>query len=450
MNKHKYGLPPEGVVDDFIEDLLHEKKPRAYSEHTPQEETESVGDEEMEKLFETVRAVKRLGKNKIRRRIWQQRWFRGTAAVAAGLLIVLGVGILRPGGIPEANMVEAVVRAYEELKSYSGVVEIRGEREDGDMGEFKVEFKETIHIDYQKPFRYSAIHRYDGYERRYQSDGQRLAIVDKDIVTVDNLFPEKELWRYHIGTTIYELEAASEVKSLGTEVLFGREAIMLEYRYSGDSESHFLWIDRATNLPLRKVLNHPEGTRLVVEFQELKINPVLDESIFALNLPSGIPVEDLNHNVSPEQVYAAWPQAATLPELLPQGLELWQAGELEKYHLYESVLRFRGEKETDFLDIFYASNPGELFYFPGSRVGRLGSGTVEFNPAVRNIFEVYMGDSRMARWITEERDIFIVSSRGTGELELLFEKLAGEQITFVEARELQQEGLRPAYEKEGH
>ena len=442
MDKHKYGLPPEGAIDNFIEDLLREKKPRAYSETVAHEE--SVEDEEIEKLFETVRAVKRLRSNKVRRRVWQQRWFRGTAAVAAALLVVLGVGILRPGVLPEANMVEAVVKAYEELNSYSGVVEIRGERGD------TIEFRETIHVNYKKPFKYNAIHRYDGYERVYQSDGQRLAIVDADRVTVDNLFPEKELWRYHIGTTIYELEAASEVESLGTETLFGREAIMLEYSYSGDSESHFLWIDRATNLPLRKVLNHPEGTRLVVEFQELQINPALDESIFDLDLPPGIPVYDLNHNVSPEQVHAAWPQAATLPELLPQGLELWQGGELEEYHLYEYVLRFRGEKETDFIDIFYASNPGELFYFPGSRMGRLGSGTVEFNAAVRNIFEVYIGDSLMARWITEERDIFIVSSRGTGELELLLEKLAGEQITFVEARELQQEGLKPAYEKEGH
>lgn len=442
MDKHKYGLPPEGAIDDFIEDLLREKKPRAYSETVANKE--SVEDEETEKLFETVRAVKRLRSNKVRRPVWQQRWFRGRAAAAAALLLVLGVGILRPGVLPKASMVEAVVKAYEELDSYSGVVEIRGERGD------TVEFRETIHVNYKKPFQYNAIHRYDGYERVYQSDGQRLAIVDKDRVTVDNLFPEKELWRYHIGTTIYELEAASEVEPLGTETLFGRDAIMLEYRYSGDSESHFIWIDRATNLPLRKVLNHPEGTRLVVEFQELKINPVLEDSIFDLDLPPGIPVFDFNHNVAPEQVYAAWPQAATLPELLPQGLALWQAGALEKHHLYEYVLRFRGEKETDFLDIFYASNPGELFYFPSSRMGRLGGGIVEINTAVRNIFEAYIGDNRLARWLTEEGDIFIVSSRGTGELELLLEKLAGEQITFVEGRELQREGIRPAYEKEGH
>jgi outer membrane lipoprotein-sorting protein len=441
MDKDKTGLPPEGTIDEFIEDLLLEKKPRAYGEPPLHE---AFGDGEMEKMFETIRAVKRLRNNKVRRRVWQQRWFRGMAALAAALLIVLGVGNLRPGILPEVNMVEAVVKAYEELESYSGVVEIRGER--GDI----VEFRETIHIKYKKPFKYKAIHRYDGYETIYQSDGQKLAIVDTERVTVDNLFPEKELWRYHIGTTIYELEAASAVELIGTEILFGREAIMLEYRYSGDSESHFLWIDRATNLPLRKVLNHPEGTRLIVEFQELQINPVLEESIFALDLPSGIPVYNLNLNLALEQVQELWPQAATLPELMPQGLELWQAGKLEEYHLYEYVLRFQGQKETDFLDIFFASNPKELFYFQDSRMGRLGGGIVEINAAVRNIFEVYIGDSRMARWLMEERDIFIVSSRGTGELELLLEKLAGEQITFVEGWELQREGITPAYEKEGH
>ena len=442
MDKHKNRTTHEDAIDDFIEDLLKEKKPRVYNK--PTVHGEHVKDGEMEKLFETVRAVKRLRSNKVKRRVSQQRWFRGVTAVAAALLIVIGIGIFRPGFFPEVNMVEAMVKAYEELESYSGVVEIRGERDD------VVEFRESIHINYKKPFKYSAIHHYSGYERRYQSDGQRLAIVDEDRVTVDNLFPEKELWRYHIGTTIYELEAASEVQLLGTEILFGREAIMLEYRYSGDGESHFLWIDRATNLPLRKVLNHPEGTRLVVEFQELQINPVLHENIFALELPPEKPVYNLNRNVPLEQVHLAWPHAMILPEILPEGLTLWQAGKLEEYHFYEYVLRFQGEKETDFLDVYFASSPRETFYHQGSRMGRLGGGLVEINATVRNIFELYIGDSRMARWITEEADIFIVSSRGTDELELLLENLAGDQIIYVDARELLKAGMKPVYEKEGH
>ena len=86
---------------------------------------------------------------------------------------------------------------------------------------------------------------------------------------------------------IWELEEAAEVKILGQETLFGRRTSVLEYRFAGDSVSHRLWIDESTRLPLRKVLNHPEGNRLIVEFKEIFINPEPDENTFVLNLPEG-------------------------------------------------------------------------------------------------------------------------------------------------------------------
>ena len=42
-------------LDEFIEDLIHEKKPRVYEQDST--------DPEMEKMFETIRAVKRLRKS---------------------------------------------------------------------------------------------------------------------------------------------------------------------------------------------------------------------------------------------------------------------------------------------------------------------------------------------------------------------------------------------------
>lgn len=434
MTRQKHEQPHEEIVDRFIEDLLQEKKPRVYNEKSTPGENADV--QELEKIFETARAVKRLRRSNKKGHIRQRGWVQKTAAVAAVLLLMLGAGLLRTMIMPESNMVEAVVKAYEELQSYTGIVEIRGERND------TVEFKETIQISYKKPFKYKAVHHYNEYEKRYQSDGQRLAIIDANSVTIDNLFPEKELWRYHLGTTIYELEAAAEIKMLGTETLFGREATVLEYRYRGDTEAHYIWIDSATNLPLRKVLNHPEGTRLVVEFQEIKINPALEAGTFVLELPGELPVVNLNQNLSLEQVQEVWPLSSRVTELLPEELGLWQAGKLEDMHFYDYVLRFQGKTENDFLDVFYTETPLEPFYFRGNRLGRLDGGIVEFNPTVRNLFETYTGDSSIARWMMEdEKEIFIVSSRNQGELEVLLEKLAGEQISFVEASELMREEM---------
>jgi len=247
-------------------------------------------------------------------------------------------------GVKEVNIVHAVVKAYEELQSYSGVTEIRSER-DG-----KVEFLETIEIQYKKPFKYSAFHSYDGFEMRYISDGDKLAVMEPNIITVDNLFPEKELWRYHIGTAVWELEEAAEVNITGTETLFGREAAVLEYRFAGDSEFHQMWIDKATNLPLRKILNHPEGSRLVVEFKELQVNPALDDDLFAWVLPQNVNTRELNRTASLEEIMEHWPEASILPGALPEGMTLVKAGILEN-DLYEYVLRFQGAREKDFMDI---------------------------------------------------------------------------------------------------
>jgi outer membrane lipoprotein-sorting protein len=407
-------------VDDFIEDLIKEKKPRAYS-------TGPV-DREMEKMFETIRAVKRLKESLSesktaqsfpRTGLFKTRLFKGLVASAAALL--LAIGLFNLSGVEDVNIVHAVVKAYQELQSYSGTAEIRSERN----GE--VEFLETIEIQYKKPFQYSACHRYNGYEVRYVSDGEKLAVIEPSAATVENVFPEKELWRYHIGTSVWELQKAEEVNVLGTEALFGRETTVLEYRFIGDSVWHQVWIDKATNLPLRKILNHPEESVLVVEFQELQINPPLSDDLFTWILTDDIEVRELNRAGTLEEVTRFWPAASRLPGILPPEMELKKAGILQN-DLYEYVLRFRGFDEKDFVDVFYTSKPGESPSLPGAESGTLAGGRVYLAPRAWNVFENYFGESTTARWITDNAEVFIVSSRDISELGRILEELAGEEI----------------------
>lgn len=411
-------------VDDFIDDLTREKKPRAYSLDTV--------DPEMEKMFETIRAVKRLRESRPAQNFFRTRLFKGMVTAAAALLLT--VGLLNLPGPKEFNIVHAVVKAYEELQSYSGVAEIRSERN----GE--VDFLETIDIQYKKPFKYSAYHRYNGYEVRYISDGEKLAVMEPSLVTVENIFPEKELWRYHIGTAVWELQEAAEVNTLGTETLFGREVTVLEYRYTGDSVSHQMWIDKATNLPLRKVLNHPEGSVLVVEFKELQINPVLADDLFSWTLPQGANVRELNRAGTLEEIKRIWPEASRLPEILPPEMKLKKAGILDN-DLYEYVLRFQGAGEKDYIDVFYTTKPVESASLPGAEYGRLAGGSVYLNAKAWNVFENYIGESRTARWVTDEAAVLIVSSREISQLQHILEQLSGEKIV----RAAPQEGAVELY-----
>lgn len=406
------------VIDQFIDDLLQEKKPAIYH-------SEAI-EPELEKFFETVRAVKRLRTKKKSSSFFKTRWFKSLLTIAAALALVLGLEILPPAGLNEENIVHAVVKAYDELQSYRGIAEIRSEQKNGE-----VDFLETIQIQYQKPFRYSAVHLYNGYEMHYLSDGRTLAVIEPGEVTLDYLFPEKELWRYHIGTAIWELEEAAEVKILGQETLFGRRTSVLEYRFAGDSVSHRLWIDESTRLPLRKVLNHPEGNRLIVEFKEIFINPEPDENTFVLNLPEGKKVVELNRSVSLKEANEIWAESAKTLEHVPAEMELQRVGIL-KEDLFALVLRFRGKKENDFMDIYYAASPGEITepLSPSAETGKLGKGFVELEKNVRNVFKRYIGESNTARWSSDNGVVFIVSSRETQQLQEVLENLAGEKIRF--------------------
>ncbi len=442
MNKSN-GDNQEDKIHQFIEDLNREKKPEVYR-------SEEAMNTDLEEMFETIRAVKRLKQGRkatLHQRILGSKGMK-VAAAAAAFVLVIAMSIFNLTGPKNGNIVQAVVKAYEDLQSYSGVVEIRSERNG------RIDFQETIDIQYKKPYQYTAHHRYDGVEKKYISDGKRLVtLFPNNIAEVENMFPEREIWRYHIGTTVWELEKAEEVNILGTEEMLGRSATALEYRYAGQEEYNKLWIDEATKLPLRKVLkNTPENRQLIVEFKELDVNPQLDDELFHWSdaLLEDMRVREFNAETTLEQVKTAWPDLDKILETLPEGLEYFRAGTLEEYDFYRYVVRFRGETEADYLDVYFTEEPWEFTFFPASEVGKLADGYVELNPEAWNVFERYTGASRTGRWVGEEYDIFLVSSRDTDELQALLEQLAGESIQFMEKFQLMEIGTDPVPEKEGH
>ena len=436
----------ETNVNRFIDDLNAEKKPTAYQS--------APVDPELEKLFETVRAVRRLKKASQRKESFVSRHgLKGLAALAAAVvLVVLSLSLIQLPelnlawpGVPQSGIVEAAVKAYEELESYSGIFEIRSER-DG-----VVDSLETVTIQYQKPNRYAAVHNFNGFELRYISDGDKMMADEHAEVTVENIFPEKELWRYHIGTVIRELAEAETVETLGNETLFDRDAELLRYFYheSGPGEYGQVWIDSATYLPLRKELYHPDGSVLVVEFKELEINPQLDAETFAWELPDEKPVTELNRPGTLEQVIAVWPEVEHILPVINEQMSLNKTGLLD-YDLFDYVLRFQGDAENDFLDIYYTVTPREFYYERHSKLGLLGDGYVELNPSAWNVFERYFGSASTARWVTADYEVFMVSSRRIDFLQPLLEELSRDEMQIKTVSEMRAIGLEPVFEREGH
>ena len=168
-----------------------------------------------------------------------------------------------------------------------------------------------------------------------------------------------------------------------------------------------------------------------MEFKEISINPEPDENAFVLTLPEGKKVVELNRSVSLKEANEIWPESEKTLEHVPAEMELQRVGIL-KEDLFDLVLRFRGKKENDFMDIYYTASPGEIKepLNPSAQAGKLGNGFVELEKNVRNVFKRYIGESNTARWSNENGVVFIVSSRETHQLQEVLENLAGEKIRF--------------------
>lgn len=498
-------LREEGL-NSFIDDLNQEIKPGIYASR------DEILDEEMEKMLETVRAVKRIRleqpgypAEELEKKVLEFRpavesrrekgtksffLFKGKlsraamAAVAAVFILVGFLGNLHEELYPgsKENIVQAMVQAYEELQGYQGIVEITSERQG------QVDYQEKIEVTYQKPWKYAAVHYYNGVEVKNISDGNRLVSVFPGDITVDNVFPERELWRYHIGNQVWEVQDAREVKELGGEKLLGRETLVLEYRYS--DYLHRMWVDKETRLPLRKELELYEGgDRLVVEFTRLEINPEIEPGIFSYPMDQGgdanleilqIPQEDAGILEGTEEPIESFSVEEDLPGGAEGGVsyqEINRRGTLETvqapidlerfkesisgYHLitvgmldqdlvFDYVLRFRGNSQKDFFDAYVSYSPRKFTLSSQSRLGTLAGGYVEIHPRAWNVMDLYLGESSVTRWLTEDWELFLVTNPGS-ELPLqALEKLTGAQVELKNRSWFEGEGFHFPVEKEGH
>lgn len=439
----------ENLVNKFIDDLNDDKKPQVYV--TGEFESED------EMLFETIRSIKRnidakdmksnsKNKRKVLSFIKQRKMKFSFAAASIFIVFSLVTGLFQlPGNNQGINIVHALQQAYSELESYTGTTVITGYK-DGE-----IEYYETIDIHYKKPWKYKAVHNFDETVVSYYSNGSKLITEYPNSIEVENVFPEKDLWRYHIGTPIWELNESDSYTELGTEKVLGRDAHVIQYNYAV-GEYNTIWIDAETNLPLKKELTIENDSRsLVVEFKNLQVNPQIDDVIFdyvldennenvrVFNQTSSIDeLKDLGHEKADDIVKA-----------MPDNYEIFTVGYLDQDMIFDYVLRFKGQKEKDFIDVYYSSSPMELRYTRDSILGKLGSGYVVIDEDAVNVMETYIGFNTAGRWNTENEELFIVTNSGSADLIKIMEDIAAdkmEEVTIKEIEDIIQEHIT----KENH
>lgn len=441
----------EDVLNSFIDDLNDEKKPEAYKY------LEDDNDNELEMLFETVRAVKRLRDND-NKSIGRKRGSKmpnnkmlfivKTVAVASILLMVFLAGnifnvIDFDNNQIEGNIVYAMEKAYEQLKSYTGVIEIKSESNGN------IDYVERIEVKYKKPDKYVAVHSYDGYTYKQISDGEKLYTIDNNLVTIDYRNPQKNLWRYHIYNQIQELKEAREIEEAGSEILAGREALIYKFRFDENEKFHRIWIDKETNLPLKKELNLNDNRKLINHFIEIEVNSEIEDNVFTYEPKENERVVKLNEKISIEEVKQVWDKTNNLIDAVPDNFDLVKVVKLEN-DIYEYMLEFNGVYEGEFFDVFFTTKPFTDFYVKDAKHGILEDGWVEIQSNVVNVFKEYIGTSNVAKWVTPELEIVIVSSIDENSLEYVLEDLTGKEIKFVTSSEIEKLGVEPVGYKEGH
>lgn len=451
------------IVSKFIDDLNDEKKPES-----------GINDLELEQLYETIRSVKRqksnfeqnkglhakngkvLGQNSkasvhnrkgpVKHRF---SYTKGFVALAAVIVLFLVVSVVQFPTDKNENIVQAMVKAYEGLESYNGTIEIKSYTND------QVEFIETIEIMYKKPNKFTATHSYDNYTFTQLSDGDALYTIEEKRVLVDYTNPEKELWRYHLGQQIEDIQYANNITAIGTEVILGREATIYQYGYADDYNSYKIWVDNETKLPLQKELIIPENRRIVNRFIEFELNPSIEDSVFTFVPTEEQEIIHLNRKAELSELKGYWMIEPGIADLLEQYFEQ------EKLNLEEVVMLTDNIKygylvkikdnEGRFIDIYLGKDPEAYIFSDESQVGLLGDGWIEVTEGAINVFKVYIGKSNTIRWIIDNSyEITLVSDVDTQSMANLLEAISGDKIEYISQQELKATGVESIYTKEGH
>ncbi len=97
------------------------------------------------------------------------------------------------------------------------------------------------------------------------------------------------------GTSRSALEEAYEIRLLGSPEVGGRLTYQIELKPRSDQASAFfsrivLWVDPEIWVPVQQMLVEPTDDYLLVNFEDIELNPKLKPSEFQLRIPAGVKV----------------------------------------------------------------------------------------------------------------------------------------------------------------
>lgn len=318
----------EERLSDFIDRLNEERKP-AENEYT----TES---EELKDLFSAVKLVRTLKEPAMPEAGFERRLIgyvteklapksrknkksrmRMAVLAAAAALLCLTAGILFP--FKEKNMVSAMAEAYQDVKAYRGILEIKSANS---AGETVTQAKLEVWADKKGRYYVKGLEGANANIITVNNGKRKWQIrPDQKRIYLFSPFPDSYRFIFEIGKEIDEAENALDVRRAGEAKIHGRTAEVLEVT-PRSGLPYKIWVDKKTKLPVQKETAAQNAVRYTVTYAELDFYDAIPEDLLAYQAPAAYEAVDEDAELAVND----WKEAASvagfappLPGALPEG-----------------------------------------------------------------------------------------------------------------------------------
>ncbi|MDF2589271.1 MAG: hypothetical protein K0S41_3112 [Anaerocolumna sp.] len=310
LNKEKKPKEHKTEIDNEQEELLSSirmvkslKEPTYPDEDFPKKLAKSLENKLLENKsldMSTSHNRKKYGKKPI--------WIATTLIAAVVLSLIIILNDILPLG--NTSIVYAMEKAFEDIKVYHGIIEVV---EMNDNGEKTIQAKREVWADT------------DGRYYLKELEGTTKGIItinngtkkwqvrpDENSVYLFPALPDSYQFTFELGNEIKVVRDALAVKDMKEENIAGRMATKLEISPEG-GEKYYLWIDKETNLPLRRQTAMVNAISYTVTYTQFEILASIPEEYMSYNLSDEYNVIESN----PEQVVSNMEEAEDLLGFIP-------------------------------------------------------------------------------------------------------------------------------------
>ncbi|MBB5150268.1 LolA family protein [Ureibacillus thermosphaericus] len=289
----------EKKLSDFIDCLNNEKKPDM--------ETDS---EELKELFDVARKIKSLKEpimpnhdfpNKIiqnlkneqvapRKSRKKKTWIGALVSIAAIILIAVFMNFVNPSTV---HIVNAMEKSFKKIEAYHGILEVKSKSE---SGEDQVQTVIDVWVDQHDNYYLEVLEgSYKGLKTI--SDGEKVwqLPIDENVINVFPIFTETYEFIFDLRKEIEDVKNAKEIEIVDEEQIAGRDTYVLEVTPKGGL-TYTLWIDKETNLPLKKESALYNAIQYTTMYKEISIEDAIPERLLAIDTSKGFKEVDLAGN----------------------------------------------------------------------------------------------------------------------------------------------------------